>query len=116
MVGLGTPLGTDTYAAEHGRKRLREEQRLLGRLAKLNLKSAWLLLLSTAPHRQGGACLTSAERTSLGAYWAGWADALPVLRHKLPETAQLLLGTLEGDAPALCAPQETKGAARTPRR
>ena len=51
LVVLGTPLGTDAYAAEHGRKRLREEQRLLDCLPKLDLQSAWLLLLYCATPR-----------------------------------------------------------------
>ena len=41
--------------------------------------------LATLPMRLGGLGLRSASRTALAAYWASWADALPMLSARLPE-------------------------------
>ena len=51
--------------------------------------------LSTLPLRLGGLGLRDARRTSPAAYWAGVADALPVLRSRLPDLADRALAELE---------------------
>ena len=56
------------------------------------------------PAALGGLGLLSATRTAPAAYWAGWADALPVLRQRLPEFAETcvrLLAKGGGGAPSL---------------
>ena len=37
------------------------------------------------PLRLGGLGLRSATRTAFAAYWASWADALPMLKARLPQ-------------------------------
>jgi len=51
--------------------------------------------LATLPPRLGGLGLKSAERTSTAAYWAGWVDALGVLKDKRPGLARQLLEELD---------------------
>ena len=41
------------------------------------------------PAALGGLGLLSATRAAPAAYWAGWADALPVLSQRLPEFAEI---------------------------
>ena len=48
--------------------------------------------LASLPGRMGGLGLQNASRSSVGAYWAAWADALPTLQARRPvEAASLLL-------------------------
>merc|ERR1711969_221048 len=56
--------------------------------------------LSTLPQRMGGLGLRDARRTSPAAYWAAVADALPVLRARLPGLATRVLEDLENPAGA----------------
>ena len=58
-------------------------------------RAATARALSTLPHRLGGLGLRDACRTSEAAYWAAVADALPVLRQRLPELAERALAQLE---------------------
>ena len=60
------------------------------------------------PPSLGGLGLFAAERVSPAAYWAAWADALPVLRQRYPEAAARLVQELEGEpaAPYLRAAAE----------
>ena len=44
--------------------------------------------VATLPAALGGLGLLSAARTAPAAYWAGWADALPVLRERLVVLAE----------------------------
>ena len=54
------------------------------------------------PPSLGGLGLFAAERVSPAAYWAAWADALPVLRQRYPEAAARLVQELEGEPAAPC--------------
>ena len=56
------------------------------------------------PPSFGGLGLFSAERVSSAAYWAAWADALPVLRARYPEVADGLVhdNELEGEPARPC--------------
>ena len=49
---------------------------------------------SALPGRLGGTGLRSAARTSPAAYWASWADALPVLRARSPTSSNGILDAL----------------------
>ena len=51
--------------------------------------------IAEIPVRAGGLGLGNSGRTSSAAYWAAWADALPVLISKLPEDARSLQRQLE---------------------
>ena len=60
--------------------------------------------LALLPARLGGLGLQCAERVAPPAYWAAWADALPVLRLRRPEAAARCLAELEAGSAsfALC--------------
>ena len=62
-------------------------------LTDLQLRRAQL------PLRLGGCGLRSAHRSRLAAYWASWADTLPILHSRLPLVADRLLQLLNGEAP-----------------
>ena len=65
---------------------------------------AWLAARAVAylPPSFGGLGLLSTERVSSAAYWAAWADALPVLRARYPEVADGLVHGLEGEPTRPC--------------
>ena len=54
--------------------------------------------LAILPMRMGGLGLRVAVRMALAAYWASWADALPMYQERLPVEAQNVLVVLDGDA------------------
>ena len=59
--------------------------------------------LATLPASRGGLGLASAVRTAPAAYWAAWADALPVLGERAPALAEACVRQLEGrDAETTC--------------
>ena len=60
--------------------------------------------LAQLPLRLGGLGLRSASRTSEAAYWAAWADALPVLRNRAPQVAARILADLQRPAGTETAP------------
>ena len=51
--------------------------------------------MAALPHRLGGAGLRSAARTAPGAYWAAWADALPMIRARTPSWGATFLEALD---------------------
>ena len=57
---------------------------------------------TTLPLAMGGLGLRSAERTRWPAYWASWADTLPMIRERHPEVADLIVYHLEGGAISPC--------------
>ena len=65
---------------------------------------AWAAARSVAflPPSLGGLGLLAAERVAPAAYWAAWADALPVLRQRYPDAADRLVRELEGAPSAPC--------------
>ena len=82
------PLDSATYAAEHDRAiwatlhHLLAEQDASGREWTAARQIAFL------PAACGGLGLASAERLAPAAYWAAWADALPVMLQRRPEVAR----------------------------
>ena len=57
---------------------------------------------TTFPLAMGGLGLRSAERTRWPAYWASWADTLPMIRERHPEVADLIVYHLKGGASSPC--------------
>ena len=53
------------------------------------------------PLRRGGLGLRSAARTRAAAYWASWADTLPVLQSKWQNTMPEVMHMLDGTIPPL---------------
>ena len=52
--------------------------------------------LATLPQRLGGCGLRSASRTREAAYWASWADTLPMMHQRCPQLARRFCAELEG--------------------
>ena len=46
------------------------------------------------PFASGGLCLRNAERLRTTAYWASWADTLPMIRPRYPEVADHMVLSL----------------------
>ena len=59
--------------------------------------------LALLPARSGGLGLQCAVRTAPAAYWAAWADALPVLRARRPDAAARCLAELAAGPAAAAA-------------
>ena len=57
---------------------------LLGRIPGSSMQVEMARNITTLPMRMGGLGLRSAVRTAPGAFWASWADALPMLQQRLP--------------------------------
>ena len=80
-------------------------QALLGLAGELDgPEAARISQLSSLPLGLGGGGLRSATRTCTSAYWASWADALPMLRQRVPAHAWAVLQRLLGNDvfPAAC--------------
>ena len=54
---------------------------------------------ASLPMRMGGLGLRSATRCAGAAYWASWADALPMIRDRSPQIAQLVVTSLSSAVP-----------------
>lgn len=69
-------------------------------------------VLANAPSRFGGLGLRCAVRTAPAAYWAGWADALLVLRERVPTIATAIVQALKaGGGPSQTLREATEAAA-----
>ena len=64
------------------------------------------------PMRLGGLGLRSAARTAQAAYWASWADALPMLKARLPDLADRAVQILDGGQLSGTCLDEVMAAAR----
>ena len=58
--------------------------------------------LSLLPMRMGGLGIRSASRLGPAAFWASWADALPMLEKRLPPLAAEITTILEGEQVGGC--------------
>ena len=81
------------YARGHDQAVWEALQQCLGGVAQTDAAHAWSL--ASLPAIYGGLGLQSAERTAPAAYWAAWMDALPVIRARLPQSADRCLEALE---------------------
>ena len=68
---------------------------LLGKDALATETGSAAARTATLPLRLGGLGLRSAVRTGPAAFWASWADTLPMMANRCPELANLLLVELE---------------------
>ena len=66
-------------------------------------------VLSQLAMRHGGLGMRSASRGAQAAYWASWADALPMIHQRTPAVAEMVVARLaqpnaraEGDPPSGC--------------
>ena len=79
------------YAHGHDSGMHRTMEALLGRIPGSPMQVEMARNITTLPMRMGGLGLRSAVRTAPGAFWASWADALPMLQQRLPRlTGQIM--------------------------
>ena len=76
---------------------------LLGEEGDADPEVAAARRLALLPARLGGLGLQCAVRTAPAAYWAAWADALPVLRARRPDAAARCLAELAAGPAAAAA-------------
>ena len=81
------------YAAAHDAAIWETLQACLGGEPLDDAPHAWPI--ATLPAVLGGLGLQSAQRTAPAAYWAAWADALPVMRARAPDLAARCREVLE---------------------
>ena len=86
------------YAQGHDAGMQRAMEVLLGSLPGDDAQVEMARHITTLPLRMGGLGLRSALRMAPAAFWASWADALPMLQQRLPELTRQVLHVLEGPA------------------
>ena len=91
---------TATFSAEHDAA----VAACLTRFLDTAPMPATSLALSHLPLSQGGFGLASATVLAPSAYWASWADAIPVLQQQAPEAFAQLLHQLQTDDPRVSGP------------
>ena len=91
------PSQSARYAAGHDEGMFQTMTALLGALPGSQEQIATARDITTLPMRLGGLGLRSAARTGPGAYWASWADALPMLHDRLPAATEEMLAQLRGE-------------------
>ena len=102
------PAAIDAYARDHDEEVWRSLQDMLGgHTADAEQSQRQARDIAFLPASLGGLGLMHAERLSPAAYWAAWADALPVLQQRCPEAAARCLQELrsgnQAAAPSLQA-------------
>ena len=89
------------YAAAHDQGMMTTLWRLLGVTTVLSDEVLTACDLAGMPMRSGGLGLRSALRTAPAAYWASWADALPMIIARTPLVAgQVVASLAQPDAQA----------------
>ena len=101
------------YAAGHDEGMRRAMVSLLGQLPGDREQKSAAQSIATLPMRLGGLGLRSAARMSPAAYWASWADALPMLQARLPQVTANIVGGLEREAPLTGCLGELQESARS---
>ena len=83
------------YAAGHDRGMQQVMNRLLEGLPGDQRQQEVARTIASLPIRMGGLGIRSATRMAPAAYWASWADALPMLETRLPQVAQIVTRQLD---------------------
>ena len=91
------PSQSARYAAGHDEGMFQTMTALLGALPGTEEQITIARDITTLPMRLGGLGLRSAGRTAPGAYWASWADALRMLRDRLPAATEEILAHSSGE-------------------
>ena len=82
IISCAPCLQSAQYADRHDRGMMMAMEKVLGSVPGSEAQKEEARHLATLPMRLGGLGLRSAFRTA--AYWASWADALPMLSARLP--------------------------------
>ena len=93
------PSQSAQYARAHDDGMWATAQRLLGEMPGSTAELGMAKDLASLPMRLGGLGLRSAGRTAPAAYWASWADALPMIQARAPQVADTALAALSGAQP-----------------
>ena len=88
------PSASLDYAQRHDTGMLGTMESLLGSVPGTQPQKATAHMLATLPMRMGGLGLRSAVRTAPAAFWASWADALPMIATRLPVAAAHIVHSL----------------------
>ena len=101
------------YAKGHDEGMWRTLCKLLGREDLKEDASGLAAWVAQLPLRLGGGGLRSAQRCSEAAYWASWADTLPMMRTRNAAMARKILEQLQGEArPNPCVEEARKARTR----
>ena len=100
-VRVVPPSLCEDYAREHDQAMWDTLRALLAVPPMAAQRSRAARALASLPGAAGGLGLRNADRTRAAAFWASWADALPVLQARTPDAARHVLERLEqgGAAP-----------------
>jgi len=98
------PSQSGEYASAHDDGMMAAAESLLNQLPGNTAQVSMARQLASLPARLGGAGLRSAARTAPAAYWASWADALPMISERVPSvaaaaTARLAEANPDSDSP-----------------
>ena len=94
------PSQSATYAAAHDEGMATTAWNLLGLGAGTSEAMTVAQDLLGLPLRCGGVGLRSASRTAPAAYWASWADALPMISARTPGVARRVVDLLGPPGPS----------------
>ena len=84
------PARAEGYAHAHDEGIWSTARRILADLPGSEAERDRARLLASLPMRMGGLGLRSAVRCSRAAYWASWADALPMIHKRNPAVADMV--------------------------
>ena len=87
------------YAVGHDLGMRRAMESVLGSFPGTERQKESAHELATLPMRLGGLGLRSARRMAPAAFWASWADALPMLSARLPELTNRVVEDLSNHTP-----------------
>ena len=89
------PQQSDPYSASHDSGMWQAVATLLGRMPGNTTQQEMARDIATLPMRLGGLGLRSATRVAPAAFWASWADALPMLSQRLPALTDEIMQSLD---------------------
>ena len=109
------PGSSSSYAEGHDEGMSRAMGTVLGGLPGTERQHQVAKMLATLPMRLGGLGLRSAQRMAHAAYWASWADALPMISERLPAVATSIVTALENQDARGCLGELSESARRLDR-
>ena len=96
------PSCTAEHARAHDQGMWQTVETLLDQTPGIDAERALARELATLPMRMGGLGLRSATRCAESAFWASWADALPMISERTPPVVDMMVHAMVGDQPREC--------------
>ena len=96
------PSSTAEYARAHDDGMWQTVEIILQQTPGTEVERAFARELATLPMRMGGLGLRSATRCAESAFWASWADALPMIRERTPQVVEMVVHAMNGEQPTVC--------------